>query len=180
MAPGRGRFGAGSFCLWLFDYSLSIEGNFIAATNDTVHERVFPIATRRCIKRRAIGYTSDGVAFHCVEICSNARREDSDLHGLVCRAMEQFVDVDETRRHALRVMVTQKRLEHMTIGIEAVRPEIRAHLPSHLGQPFLDEGQSHLGCRRVGELHHGCGFGPGESFWNRGRQQGCRSASSRF
>src|SRR5512139_259509 len=57
------------FCLWLLDYSLTIEGNFIAATNDTVHERVFPIATRRCIKRRVVGYTSDGVAFRCVEIC---------------------------------------------------------------------------------------------------------------
>jgi hypothetical protein len=91
-----------------FGYCLTTERNFIAAVSNTVHERVFPIATRRCIRHRAIGYTSDGVSLHCVEICSNACRENSDLHRLVSRAVEQLVDADKARRHALLMMVREE------------------------------------------------------------------------
>ena len=53
--------------------------------------------------------------------------------------MEQFIDADETRRYALLVMVTQKCREHVTIGVQTARPEVRPHQRTRLGQSFFDK-----------------------------------------
>lgn len=55
--------------------------------------------------------------------------------------MEQLVDTDEARRRALLVMMTQECLEHVSIGIEAVGPEVRSLEKMRFSQSFLDEGQ---------------------------------------
>src|SRR6185437_12259288 len=65
--------------------------------------------------------------------------------------MEQFLGLDQPRRQALRMVMLEKALQRLAVGLEPVGPEVLAHQRARLDQPLLDEGQRHLGCRGVAQ-----------------------------
>src|SRR5262249_35229274 len=102
--------------------------------------------------------------------CGEPRKSDAlaaialNRKAFVGRGMEQLFRRHQSRRKALRIVVTQEGLQHLAVGRKPIGPEVVAHELARGAQLVLDEGQRHLARGRVFERLEALGLGLLERF----------------